>query len=174
MAPLIPIALQLAAQFAPSIIGKLTGSANAENVAAHVVGIAQTITGTATPEAAFEAIKADPAKVLEFQLALAQNEKEIELAYFGDIQDARARDVEIVKTTGRNMRGNVLVAWAAFIVLACLLVVVWRVDMDDYVKATISLILGRALGWVEQVMSFEFGLTRESAKKDDTIKNLTK
>lgn len=174
MAPLIPIALQLAAQFAPSIIGKLTGSANAENVAAHVVGIAQTITGTPTPEAAFEAIKADPAKVLEFQLALAQNEKEIELAYFGDIQDARARDVEIVKTTGRNMRGNVLVAWAAFIVLACLLVVVWRTDMDDYVKATISLILGRALGWVEQVMSFEFGLTRESAKKDDTIKNLTK
>ena len=69
---------------------------------------------------------------------------------------------------------RVLVAWAAMVVLACLLVVIWRADMDDYVKATISLILGRALGWVEQVMSFEFGLTRESAKKDDTIKNLTK
>ena len=43
--PLIPIAMALA-NFAPGIIKLLTGSDKAEDVAAHVVGIAQTITGT--------------------------------------------------------------------------------------------------------------------------------
>ena len=173
MAPLIPIAMGLA-QYVPNIIKLLTGSDKAEDVAAAVVGVAQAVTGTSTPEAAVQVIGADPDKMLAFQQAMAQQQVDLELAFMADVQNARARDVEIVKTTGRNLRGNVLVAWAAMVVLACLLVVIWRADMDDYVKATISLILGRALGWVEQVMSFEFGLTRESAKKDDTIKNLTK
>lgn len=173
MAPLIPIAMGLA-QYVPNIIKLLTGSDKAEDVAAAVVGVAQAVTGAPTPEAALSTITADPDKVLAFQEAMARQRLDLEMAFMADVQNARARDVEIVKTTGRNLRGNVLVAWAAMVVLACLLVVIWRADMDDYVKATISLILGRALGWVEQVMSFEFGLTRESAKKDDTIKNLTK
>lgn len=173
MLPLIPIAMQLA-QYAPGIIKLLTGSDKAEDVASAVVGVAQAVTGTSTPEAALQAVQADPEKVLEFQQAMAAQQVDLEKAYLLDVQNARARDIDIVKTTGRNLRGNVLVAGAGFIVLLCLAVVVWRTDMDDYVKATISLILGRALGWVEQVMSFEFGLTRESAKKDDTIKNLTK
>lgn len=170
-----PISIAMAlAQFAPGIIKLLTGSDKAEDVASAVVGVAQAVTGTSTPEEALKAVQADPAKVLEFQQAMAAQQVDLEKAYLLDVQSARARDIEIVKTTGRNLRGNILVAGAGFIVLLCLAVVVWRTDMDDYVKATISLILGRALGWVEQVMSFEFGLTRESAKKDDTIKNLTK
>lgn len=173
MAPLIPIAMGLA-QYVPNIIKLFNGSDKAADVAAAVVGVAQAVTGAPTPEAALAAINADPDKVLAFQESMARQQLDLEMAFMADVQNARARDVEIVKTTGRNLRGNVLVAWAAMVVLACLLVVIWRADMDDYVKATISLILGRALGWVEQVMSFEFGLTRESAKKDDTIKNLTK
>lgn len=93
MGPLVPIALQMAAQFVPSLIGKLTGSGTAENVAAHVVGIAQAVTGTASPDAALEGLKADPAKVLEFQLEVAKNAKELELAYVQDTQNARAMQV---------------------------------------------------------------------------------
>jgi hypothetical protein len=52
--------------------------------------------------------------------------------------------------------------------------VVWASGMDDFAKATITLILGRALGWVEQIFSFEFGTTRANKTKDDTINNLTK
>lgn len=36
-------------------------------------------------------------------------------------------------------------------------------------KGAVTLILGRALGWVEQVFSFEFGTTRQSRVKDETI-----
>lgn len=173
MAPLVLAAIKIAAGFVPELIGKMAGP-DAENVAARVVDIAQAVTGRPDPESALAELNANPDKVLEFRQQAMMIEADREKAYIGDTQNARARDIELVKTTGRNLRGNVLVAGAGLIVVICLAVVVWRTDMDDYVKATISLILGRALGWVEQVMSFEFGLTRESAKKDDTIKNLSK
>lgn len=173
MLPLIPIAMGLA-QYAPGIIKLLTGSDKAQDVAQAVVGVAQAVTGSSTPEGALAAVQLDPEKALAFQEAMAQRQADMELAYMADMQNARARDVEIVKSTGRNTRGNILAGGAGLIVIICLAVVVWQSGMDDYTKATISLILGRALGWVENIFSFEFGLTRESAKKDDTIKQLSK
>lgn len=173
MLPLIPIAMGLA-QYAPGIIRLLTGSDKAQDVAQAVVGVAQAVTGSSTPEGALAAVQLDPEKALAFQDAMAQRQADLEIAYMADMQNARSRDVDIVKSTGRNTRGNILAAGAGFIVIICLAVVVWQSGMDDYTKATISLILGRALGWVENIFSFEFGLTRESAKKDDTIKQLSK
>jgi hypothetical protein len=67
--PLIPIALQLAAQFAPDLIAHLIGP-NAAAVAEKVVGIAQQAAGQATPDAALKAIQADPNLALQFQKAV--------------------------------------------------------------------------------------------------------
>lgn len=73
-----------------------------------------------------------------------------------------------------NGRANVLAAGAVLLVIGCLMITVWASRMDDFAKATITLICGRALGWVEQVFSFEFGTTRANKTKGDTINNLTK
>jgi len=66
--PLIPIAMALA-QFAPMIAGWLGGS-KAEDVAAKVVGIAQTVTGQSSPDAAVAALQADPNLAYQFQKAV--------------------------------------------------------------------------------------------------------
>jgi hypothetical protein len=42
-------------------------------------------------------------------------------------------------------------------------------DLNEYAKGIITLFVGRALGWIEQVFSFEFGTTRSSKQKDATI-----
>jgi len=173
MAPLIPIAMQLA-QFAPSIIKLLTGSSKAAEVAGHVVNIAQTVTGTTSPEAAVSAIQADPGKMLDFQLAMMDKQQALETAYLGDVQNARGRDVELAKAGQVNYRANALAGGAGLLVIGCLVIVVWASQMDDFAKATITLILGRSLGWIEQIFSFEFGTTRANKTKDDTINNLTK
>ena len=170
----LTIGLAIASQFAPALMKYFTNSDTAATVAGQVIGIAQTVTGSSTADGAQAALAADPALALEFRTKAMANEAELQRMYIGDVQNARARDVEIVKTSGRNTRGNILAAGAGFIVIICLAVVVWQSGMDDYTKATISLILGRAFGWLDQIMGFEFGLTRESAKKDDTIKNLSK
>lgn len=169
----ITIAMGLA-QFAPGIIKLFTGSDKAENVAAAVVGVAQAVTGAATPAAALAQIQADPVKVMEFQQAMAAQQADLERAFLADTQSARNRDIELAKVGLKNYRANSLAAGAGFLVVFCLALVVWQSDMDDNAKAVITLILGRALGWIEQIFSFEFGTTRSSSRKDETIKNLSR
>ena len=174
MAPLlIPLALELA-KFVPGIVKLVTGNDRAGEVAGHVLDIAQVVTGTKTPQSAVEAIQIDPAKAFDFQLAMAERQNALENMYLLDVQDARARDVELAKAGQLNHRANAMAAGAGMLVMFCLLIVVWASEMDDFAKATITLICGRALGWVEQIFSFEFGTTRANKTKDDTINNLTK
>lgn len=172
MLPLIPIAMQLA-QFAPGIIKLLTGSDKAEEVAGKVVDVAKAVTGTNSGPAAVAAVTASSEKAMEFQLAMADKQAGFEQMYLTDTQDARKRDVELNKAGVRNHRANVLASAALMLVILCLAVVVWSSSMDDFAKATISLILGRSLGWTDQLFSFEFGTTRASKAKDDTISNLS-
>jgi hypothetical protein len=148
----ITIALALASQFAPGIVKHFTNSDTAATVAGQVLDIAKTVTGKVSPVEAQAALQADPALALQF---------------------ARKRDVELAKAGVHNYRANVLVAAALLLVIVCLLIVVWSSNADDFAKATISLILGRALGWVEQLFSFEFGTTRANKTKDDTINKLS-
>lgn len=162
------------AQFAPGIIKLITGSDKAAAVADHVVGIARSVTGAETGEAALEIVKADPAKVMEFQLAMSAQQQDLEQMYLADTQDARARDIKLIEAGHVNYRANMLAGGAVVLVVGCLLITVWASAMDDFAKATITLICGRALGWVEQVFSFEFGTTRANKTKDDTINKLSK
>lgn len=173
MAPLIPLALALA-QYAPGIIKLITGNDKAGDVAGHVLDIAKVVTGAPTPEHAVEMIKVDPGKAMDFQLAMEDRHQALESMYLLDTQSARLRDIELAKAGLRNHRANALVAGAGLLVIACMAVTVWSSTMDDFAKGVITLILGRALGWVEQIFSFEFGTTRANKTKDDTINNLTK
>lgn len=170
----VTIGLALASQFAPAIIKYMSNSDTAEVVAGQVIDIAKNVTGMATVGEARAVLELDPAKRIEFQQAIMANDAQLQQAYLADVQNARARDVELAKVGMKNTRANAMAAAAMLLVLICLFIVVWNTAADEWVKATITLILGRALGWVEQIFSFEFGTTRTSRTKDDTINNLTK
>lgn len=76
--------------------------------------------------------------------------------------------------TPQYMRVNVLIAIAILVVILCLFVVVQVTVKDEFAKGILTLVLGRFLGYVDNIYNFEFGTTRSSAKKDDTITELTK
>lgn len=172
MAP-IAIAMGLA-QFAPQLIGWITGSKDAAAGAQKVVDLASAVTGRLDPAAALAALHADKALQLQFQQAVMANEADLDKAFLADVQDARRRDVELAKAGVKNYRANVLAGAALLLVLICLALVIWNSNAGDFEKATITLVLGRALGWVETLFSFEYGTTRSGKTKDDTINNLTK
>lgn len=73
----------------------------------------------------------------------------------------------------RGWRINALIACAYLTVLACAVLVVWATGLDDYAKSIITLILGRFLGYIDQAYAFEFGSSRNSKQKDETIATLT-
>lgn len=175
MGPLIPIAMELA-QYVPNIIKLFNGSDKAVDVATAVVGVAQAVTGTSTPEDALAAIKADPNKVLEFQQAMAAQRLELEKALLADTADARDHDVEVRKLNdGHNRRADYMVALDVVGLIACLLVLCFfrssipaeAVGLISTVAATFGLCLRDA-------HTFEFGSSRSSQTKDTTINNLSK
>jgi hypothetical protein len=173
MLPLIPVAMQLA-QFAPGIIKLLTGSDKAEEVAGKVVDVAKTITGMDNGTAAVVAIQADPAKVMEFQLAFAAQQGDMEKAYLVDVQSARTRDVELHKAGFNNRRADVMVALDVAGLISCLIVLVFfRSSLPGEVVGILSTIAGIFGACLRDAHQFEFGSSRSSQAKDATITKLS-
>jgi hypothetical protein len=90
-----------------------------------------------------------------------------------DRDSARVRDAEFVKRGTSNSRANLMFFLAVCTVVG-LVWIVWKdQDVNEYVKGIFTLVLGRFLGYLDNIYSFEFGTTRGSRDKDDTIKSLT-
>jgi hypothetical protein len=98
---------------------------------------------------------------------------DMELAYLKDRQDARARDNEFTRTGRPNYRSHIMFMLA----VAMVGVVIWIVwkdpSINEYVKGIFTLVLGRFLGYLDNIYNFEFGTTRGSRDKDDTINRLS-
>ena len=73
-------------------------------------------------------------------------------------------------------RINMLIRLAIWIVILCMTIIVWSdtLTLDDFAKGALSLILGRFLGYVDNIYAYEFGKTRTEAVKDDKITELAK
>jgi hypothetical protein len=92
--PLIALAISLASKFAPSLIGKLTKSDKAEQVAEKVIGFAKAVTGQDNPEDAVKTIEANPELALQFQRDLHDYELELAKLEYADAAGGR----EVIKT----------------------------------------------------------------------------
>lgn len=73
----------------------------------------------------------------------------------------------------RSTRLNFLAASAWVVVVGLLIITVFFSVKDEFAKGVITTILGRFLGYFDNIMNFEFGTTRGSKEKDDIITNLT-
>jgi hypothetical protein len=109
------------------------------------------------------------------RLRLEDNRLDLE-AFKTEVQDrasARDRDAWYVRMGRHNFRADAMVLVAAGAV-AMLVWMVWRQsDLNEYVKGIVTLVLGRFLGYLDNIYNFEFGTTRGSQNKDETIKQLS-
>ena len=172
MAPLIAIALQLA-QFAPTL-SKIFGASEPTVAAAKkVVDAAISVTGAVTGDDALSAIQASSEKAYEFELASKAIELDLLKLQYADLADARARDAEFIKDGRTNKRASVMLAAVFVMLLLGLAAVVFMSNLDEFAKTTLNLLIGRLLGHVDQAFNFEFGTTRSSKDKDETINKLS-
>lgn len=169
----ITIAMGLA-QFAPQVLKWITGSDKAADAASAVVAVAQQVTGKGSGAEAFQALKADPALVLQFRQTLTAQEADLDKAFLADTQDARKRDTDLAKLGQRNRRADAMFVLA--VAMICALVwIVWRdPGVNEYLKGIVTLVLGRFLGYLDNIYNFEFGTTRSSRAKDATIEQLSR
>lgn len=167
----ITIAMGLA-QFVPQIVRWVSGSDKAAQAAEKVVDVAMAVTGKDAGIDALHTLQADPNLVLKFRQAVMDNEADLDKAFLADVQDARKRDTELAKTGRVNWRPDLMFILAVA-VISGLVWVVWKdPSINEYVKGIFTLVLGRFLGYLDNIYNFEFGSTRSSKSKDSTIEQL--
>ena len=114
-------------------------------------------------------------KSLEMKLKAEEAERGFRYAEleFKDRDSARGRDADIKKAGGRNLRADAMFALAVAVIVA-LVWVIWKdPDINEFMKGIVTLVLGRFLGYLDNIYSFEFGTTRGSQSKDATINQLS-
>ena len=110
-----------------------------------------------------------------FMVKMKELDIDLDKALISDVQSARVRDTTLAQTLGKkNWRPDVMFLLA--VLVTCGLVwVVWKDPaINEYVKGIFTLVLGRFLGYLDNIYNFEFGSTRSSKTKDDTISALSK
>lgn len=113
----------------------------------------------------------------QFLVTAAQQRAELGLKEFqvevDDRKSARERDAEFVKAGNHNYRADFMFLLAVALVAGLVWIVWSAADINEYTKGIVTLVLGRFLGYLDNIYNFEFGTTRGSRDKDATIVNLT-
>jgi hypothetical protein len=170
---MLPILLA-AANIAPFLMKYMGAGKTAEKVAQDVADLATVVAGGKTPEESIAKIQSDPKLTEEFKVKITAAMKDWDEMYLKDVQDARARDLKMQQAGYRNYRAHSMYI-LAIIVIGWLVYIVWKdPNLPEYAKGIFTLVLGRFLGYLDNIYNFEFGTTRQSRNKDDAIDQLTK
>jgi hypothetical protein len=118
------------------------------------------------------------ASIKELELKLQAEEKERGFRYadleYKDRQGARGRDIEITKAGRKNHRADVMFVLAVGVIVG----LVWAIwndpNLNEFLKGVVTLVLGRFLGYLDNIYSFEFGTTRSSQESRSAIVDLAK
>lgn len=173
---MIPIAATLLATLAQSGLGLLSSAiqAKGKEVVENTLGVK--IPDSPAPEDVekLRQLQFDhEERLIELGIEKAKTELEAFREEVRDRSSARERDAEFVRRGVRNNRADIMVAMAVLAV-GWMVYLVWKTpDLPEYVKGIVTLVLGRFLGYLDNIYNFEFGTTRGSQSKDETIKHLS-
>lgn len=113
----------------------------------------------------------------EFLINAAQASEVREQEYFkdeiSDKQNARERDSVFVRAGKHNYRADIMFVLAVAII-SWMVWIIWKDQgINEYVKGIFTLVLGRFLGYLDNIYNYEFGTTRINKTKDATIEKLS-
>lgn len=113
-------------------------------------------------------------KQLELKLKGEEQERGFRFAEL-EVRDrdaARGRDVELAKTGKRNWRADLMFLLAVAVIVGLVMAIWSAPNLNEYMKGIVTLVLGRFLGYLDNIYNFEFGTTRSSQDKNMTIDRL--
>lgn len=117
------------------------------------------------------------AALKQAELDLKQKEMDMEFKFADlevrDREGARSRDVELAKSGKKNYRADAMFVLAVAVICG-LVWLIWKdPTINEFMKGVFTLVLGRFLGYLDNIYSFEFGSTRSAKTKDETINQLS-
>lgn len=173
---MLPLVASLLTSLAENGLGLLSSALQAKGKEAveNVLGVRIPDSPTAEDISKLRQLQFDhEERLLELGVEKAKQDLETFKTEVQDKGSARDRDTWFIKMGQHNWRADFMFLMAVVIV-AGLVWIVWKDStLDEYVKGIFTLVLGRFLGYLDNIYSFEFGTTRGSQSKDATIKNLS-
>jgi hypothetical protein len=132
--------------------------------------IAKNITKSRNESDAIEKLKEDKNMLILFQKAVLAAECEIDVAAIKDKENARTRDIAIIDSGKKNKRADIMVIAAAMGLFICLAAIVfYRNELPGEAVGIISTIAGIFGSCLKDAYNFEFGSSRGSKEKDQTV-----
>lgn len=172
---LIPAAAALAAEFFPSLIGRLAGD-RAEDVAKKVIDVAADaagIPGSRDQSQIAERLRKDSVAYARAQIQLRRLDLEEADLEAQDRRDARARDAAFIAAGERNTRADVMLGGAFVGLLACIaLVALPDTPIGSAELALVTTVAGALLKMISDAFAFEFGSSKGSKAKDRQIEQV--
>lgn len=172
---LIPAAAALAAEFFPSLIGKLAGD-RAEAVAEKVVRTAASAAGvpdSTDPQEIASRLYADRQAEAQARLELAKLDHAEHARILEDREQARARDAKFLDKGRSNHRADVMLGLAFLGLIACTtLVVAPAGHLGSAELALVTTVAGALLKMISDAFAFEFGSSKGSKAKDRQIDDI--
>ena len=114
--------------------------------------------------------------IRQLELKLKGEEEERGFRYteleFKDRDSARGRDTELNKSGQHNYRADTMFVLAVAVIVGLVYSIWTEPGINEFMKGVVTLVLGRFLGYLDNIYSFEFGTTRSSRGKDETINQL--
>lgn len=118
-----------------------------------------------TPAKVNEILKADPEALLKLRQAEMANELELTRAYMMDVQNARSREIELTKVTGKRDINLYFLAWCIVMGFFGLCgILMWKALPIGSDKVVFMLFGALSAGF-GQVLQYFFGSSRGSAIK---------
>ena len=142
-------------------------NSSSDMIASQVVELAKKITGQPDSMQAISFLKQDARALIEFQHAVMKLNQELETAYLGDKQNARARDIAFIQAGRYNLRADIMVIAAALGLALCLFTLTaYDGSLPGEAVGIISTVAGIFGACLKDAYSFEFGSSRGSKAKD--------
>jgi hypothetical protein len=172
-APLIHAALTLA-EMVPSITRWFKEDKEkvgmADRISTKVVDIAKKVTGTEDAVSALQLLEKEPRLLIRFQQEVLRLDRDLELSFLEDRQDARHRDIALISAGRYNVRADIMVVAAALGLMGCLASLTYFRDwLPGEAVGIISTIAGIFGSCLKDAYAFEFGSSRGSKTKDEAV-----
>ena len=118
-------------------------------------------------------IKNSPHLIAKLEEAILKHECEIETAIIHDRENARNRDISIINSGRSNKRADIMVVAAALGLIVCLgSIALFQDKLPGEAVGIISTIAGIFGSCLKDAYTFEFGSSRGSKEKDQTVANI--
>ena len=174
MIALLPLLVQLAGQFGPTLTNMLLGP-KAIDVITTATKVAATVFGTTDPAGIQQAIANNPA-LAQVYLAQIQAETEQFKDALADVASARAQTVTLAQVGspiawGAPVVSVVVVTGFLAIVIIFMMIMTQKLSVDSSVMGTLGVLFGYLGASFQQVVGYWVGSSAGSASKDRIINN---